>query len=169
MRAVIPSFAVIEIGIMADKSSVTADEEQRQELVALSHARDRGEADRARAILLTLSGWTSGQIAEAFGVREEIRRAGARSDQSRGRIGRGRGGSIRTRGGSSELDATTSGGRDRIARGCAHLTLAALGRAAPKGDFRWRRPRHTLKGRQDPDAVDRAGLRRKLLKPGRGG
>jgi transposase len=71
MRAVLPSFAVIEIGIMAGKSSVTADEEQRQELVALSHARDRGAADRARAILLTLSGWTSGQIAEAFGVRED--------------------------------------------------------------------------------------------------
>ena len=56
---------------MAGKSSVTADEEQRRELVALSHARDRGEADRARAIVLTLSGWTSSQIAEAFGVRED--------------------------------------------------------------------------------------------------
>jgi transposase len=56
---------------MAGKSSVAADEEQRRELVALSHARDRGEADRARAILLTLSGWTSAQIAEAFGVRED--------------------------------------------------------------------------------------------------
>src|SRR4051812_6985089 len=33
-----------------------------------------------------------------------------------------------------------------------------------KGDFRWRRPRHTLKGRQDAEAVDRAGLRRKLFK-----
>src|SRR3954466_9556963 len=56
---------------MAGKSSVAADEEQRRELVALSHSRDRGEADRARAIVLTLSGWTSAQIAEAFGVRED--------------------------------------------------------------------------------------------------
>jgi transposase len=56
---------------MAGKSPIMADEEQRQELMALSHARDRGEADRARAIVLTLSGWTSGQIAEAFGVRED--------------------------------------------------------------------------------------------------
>jgi transposase len=56
---------------MAGKSAVAADEEQRQGLRALSHLRDRGEADRARAILLTLSGWTSGQIAEAFGVRED--------------------------------------------------------------------------------------------------
>ena len=56
---------------MAGKSPVTADAEQRSALVALSHWRDRGEADRARAILLTLSGWTSRQIAEAFGVRED--------------------------------------------------------------------------------------------------
>ena len=67
----IPSSNVVEIGIMAGKSAVAADEEQRQGLRALSHSRDRGEADRARAILLTLSGWTSGQIAEAFGVRED--------------------------------------------------------------------------------------------------
>jgi hypothetical protein len=42
-----------------------------------------------------------------------------------------------------------------------HLDTSSV---APKGDFRWRRPRHTLKGRQDAQAVDRAGLRRKLLK-----
>src|SRR3954451_16148134 len=98
---------------MAGKSPVTVDEEQRQGLMALSHSRDRGEADRARAIVLTLSGWTSGPIAEAFGVREdtvrfwrsafmtgggrgaeEIRRAGARAGQSRAGVGRGRGGPV---------------------------------------------------------------------------
>src|SRR3982751_5042605 len=56
---------------MAGKSLIVADEEQRQRLIALSPSRDRGEADRAPAILLTLSGWTSAQIAEAFGVRED--------------------------------------------------------------------------------------------------
>src|SRR3954462_9764361 len=56
---------------MAGKSPATGDEEQRQGLLALSHSRDRGEADRARAIVLTLSGWTSAQIAEAFGARED--------------------------------------------------------------------------------------------------
>jgi transposase len=56
---------------MAGKSRVAATDEQRQALMALSRSRDRGEADRARAILLTLSGWTRGQIAEAFGVRED--------------------------------------------------------------------------------------------------
>src|SRR5829696_8658978 len=56
---------------MAGKSPVAATEEQRRALMALSRSRDRGEADRARAILLTLSGWSSGQIAQAFGVRED--------------------------------------------------------------------------------------------------
>ena len=56
---------------MAGKSPVTASETQRAALSALSDSRDRGEADRARAVLLTLSGWTSSKIAEAFGVRED--------------------------------------------------------------------------------------------------
>ena len=56
---------------MAGRSPVVASEEQRYGLARLSQSRDRGEADRARAIVLTLSGWTSGQIAEAFGVRED--------------------------------------------------------------------------------------------------
>jgi transposase len=56
---------------MAGTSPVAATEEQRRALLALSRSRDRGEADRARAILLTLLGWTSAQIAQAFGVRED--------------------------------------------------------------------------------------------------
>ena len=40
-------------------------------MASLARSRDRGEADRARAILLTLSGWTSPAIAAAFGVRED--------------------------------------------------------------------------------------------------
>jgi transposase len=56
---------------MAGKSRIAADEEQRKGLQGLAGSRDRGEADRARAILLTLSGWTSPRVAEAFGVRED--------------------------------------------------------------------------------------------------
>ena len=37
----------------------------------LAASKDRGEADRARAILLTLKGWTSTRIAEVFCVRED--------------------------------------------------------------------------------------------------
>jgi DNA-directed RNA polymerase specialized sigma24 family protein len=56
---------------MGGKSPVQANEDERRALEELSGSRDRAEADRARALLLTLSGWTSGRIAEAFGVRED--------------------------------------------------------------------------------------------------
>jgi transposase len=56
---------------MAGRSRVTANEEQRALLKAMASGADRAEADRARAIRLTLSGWTSPQIAQAFGVRED--------------------------------------------------------------------------------------------------
>ena len=56
---------------MAGRSPVVADEDQRHGLAELGRSRERGEADRARAILLTLSGWTSPEIAVAFGVRED--------------------------------------------------------------------------------------------------
>src|SRR5215204_3012066 len=112
---------------MAGKSPVTVDEEQRQGLLALSHSRDHGEADRARAIVLTLSGWTSAQIAQAFGVREDTVRFWRSAFMTGGiealkksiapgpapvkaaRVGRGRGGPVLSRGGSLELDAAASG------------------------------------------------------------
>jgi len=56
---------------MAGKSRVTASEEQKAQLEVLGASRDRGEADRARAMLLTLAGWTSARIAEVFRVRED--------------------------------------------------------------------------------------------------
>ena len=43
-------------------------------MLDLGRSRDRAEADRARAILLTLAGWTSPDIAAAFGVREDTAR-----------------------------------------------------------------------------------------------
>jgi transposase len=68
---------------MAGKSPLTASTEQKRELEALAASRDRGEADRARAVLLTLRGWTSRRIAEAFAVREDTVRLW-RSDFMRG-------------------------------------------------------------------------------------
>ena len=56
---------------MGGKSVVSASEDQRAALTALAGSRERGEADRARAVLLTLAGWTSPRIAEAFGVRDD--------------------------------------------------------------------------------------------------
>jgi transposase len=56
---------------MAGKSPVTATDEQRAALKLMADSADRAQADRARAVLLTLGGWTSTDIAEAFGVRED--------------------------------------------------------------------------------------------------
>src|SRR4029450_13764133 len=57
--------------IMAGRSPVVASSEQRRDLEERSRSRERGEAARARPILLPLAGWTSLQVAEAFGVRED--------------------------------------------------------------------------------------------------
>lgn len=53
---------------MAGHPRVVASVEQLVELQALARSDRRDEADRARAIVLSVNGWTSGQIARAFGV-----------------------------------------------------------------------------------------------------
>lgn len=70
---------------MAGKSPVKASDEQTRALEALAGSKDRGEADRARAILLTLKGWTSARIAEVFCVREDTVRFW-RGDFARGGV-----------------------------------------------------------------------------------
>lgn len=70
---------------MAGRSPVVATDAQRAGLRALAVSRERAEADRARAIVLTLAGWTSGEIGEAFGVREDTVRLW-RSDFMRGGV-----------------------------------------------------------------------------------
>lgn len=70
---------------MAGKSPVRATAEQSVGLQALAGSRARGEADRARAILLPLAGWTSAEIGEAFGVREDTVRLW-RSDFMKGGV-----------------------------------------------------------------------------------
>lgn len=70
---------------MSGKSPLSVTKEQQAALAALAGSCDRGEADRSRAVLLTVSGWTSGRIAEAFGVREDTVRLW-RSDFMRGGV-----------------------------------------------------------------------------------
>src|SRR3954464_15775377 len=53
---------------MPGKSKLTADAAERAALRGLSQSEHRGEADRARAILLTLEGRGAGAIAAALGV-----------------------------------------------------------------------------------------------------
>jgi transposase len=71
--------------MMGGESRLQASEDEKRALVALSTSPDRAEADRARAIILTLAGWTSGRIAQAFGVREDTVRLW-RSDFMRGGV-----------------------------------------------------------------------------------
>jgi hypothetical protein len=112
---------------MAGKSPVAASDEQKAALQALAGGAGRAEADRARAILLTLDNWTSSRIAQAFGVREDTgapmaQRLHARRDRriegepcSRARAAQGRDGiegrratSIATGRRPDELDAGPS-------------------------------------------------------------
>lgn len=56
---------------MSGRSSLVASAVQQAALRELAGSAVRGEADRARAVLLTLSGWAAPEIAEAFGVGED--------------------------------------------------------------------------------------------------
>ena len=60
-----------------------------------------------------------------------------------------------------QLDADAPDRRDQGARGRHHFQIAPVQSAAQK-KFRWRRPRHTLKGRQIAAEIDRVGLRLQL-------
>ena len=164
---------------MGGKSPVSASEEQRSALAVLAGSRDRGEADRARAILLTLAGWTSPRIAQAFSVREDTVRLW-RSDFSRGGIAALK---ARVAPGPSPVksemalcvlaplleEPVANRPNWTIARMRAEIELRAgvrisrsqLSKALRK-KFRYRRPRHTLKGRQVASEVDRIGLRLQL-------
>jgi transposase len=53
---------------MAGHPRVVSTAEQLQGLQELARSDRRDEADRARAVVLSVNGWTSGQIARAFGV-----------------------------------------------------------------------------------------------------
>src|SRR3954449_4084542 len=93
---------------MAGRSPVTAGSAERLALEALAASRDRGEADRGRAVLLTLAGWTSARIGEAFGVREDTVRLW-RCDYADGAAGAGGAGAApgEERGGVAGGDAAT--------------------------------------------------------------
>lgn len=56
---------------MSGQSWIEATAEQCEELRGLATSRDREEADRARAMLLSLAGWTSEEIATAFRVQPD--------------------------------------------------------------------------------------------------
>ena len=63
----LPGMRAVEAS-MAGKSTLTADAAEQAVLRALSKSEHRGEADRARAILLTLEGRKAEEIAAVLGV-----------------------------------------------------------------------------------------------------
>lgn len=66
--------AIVDVSwvlVTAGRSPLVVTAGQEAELRVLSQSDVRGGADRARAILLTLQGWTSIQVAAAFGVTPE--------------------------------------------------------------------------------------------------
>ena len=129
---------------MSGKSSIAASEEQRVGLMALAGSRDRGEADRARAIVLTLAGWTSPRIAEAFGVREDTVR------QWRSDFGRG---------GSAALRATVAPGPEPI-KSSAALRIVTPLLEEPVAD----RPNWTIaRLRAEIEACEGVGISRSQL------
>lgn len=77
---------------MAGRSRMTATAEPRAELRVPPSGADRLQAERARAFLLPLSGWTSSRVAEAFGVQENTVRfwrcgfRASRPDQAQQRL-----------------------------------------------------------------------------------
>src|SRR4051794_28794309 len=89
--------------------------------------------------------------------------AGSHAPQARGGARGGGGAAEGRRGRPARLDPGPARGRG----GGAHRRDDLAGppeRGPAKGGYRWRRPRHTLEGRQDADAVERAGLRLRLLR-----
>src|SRR6187549_2551864 len=114
---------------MSGRARVRSTGEQLTALQELARSDRRDEADRARAVVLSINGWTSGQIARAFGVTpDSVRRwrswfaqaggrgfAGARAAGSRGgeeRSGGERGGvALNAAGGRpAEMDVAAAAG-----------------------------------------------------------
>src|SRR5271165_1295519 len=94
---------------------------------------------------------------------EDQDRARPASGEERSRLARRHPLAGRTCGRSAQLDDPPPSRRDRSARGRAHQPFATVQSLAKK-KFRWRRPRHTLKGRQTESEVQRVGLRLQLRK-----
>jgi transposase len=168
-------------GSMSGQSWIEATADQRAELRCLAGSSDREEADRAHAVLLSLDGWTSERIAAAFSVEADSVRhwrwifgraavAGLRARKAPGPEPKKARAALRVieellaPGVSERPNWTLPRLADEIAKRTGErISKSRLSVVLKKGGFVWRRPRHTLKGRQDADAVDRS-LRLRLLK-----
>jgi transposase len=166
---------------MTGRSPLSATEGQRAAVTVLAGSRDCREADRARAVLLTLTGWTSPRIAEAFGVRDDRVRLwrsdfmGSGVDALKASVAPGPApvkSEAPLRVVTPLLEQPVADRRNWTiprmraeieAREGIRISRLQLSMALRK-KFRWRRPRHTLKGREVAGEVERVGLRLQLRK-----
>src|SRR3954451_17636842 len=152
-RAVLRSLAGGTSAAIAARLGVRA-EQVRRWRAAGRPAGGAGEAGGARAGGAPLGRGRGAALAPAAGPHAAQARGGARG---------GPRGAGRARRRPARMDVGPARGRGRG----AHRRDGLAGppeRGPAKGGYRWRRPRHTLKGRQDADAVERAGLRLRLLR-----
>src|SRR5215218_6568536 len=166
----LPGMRAVEAS-MAGKSTLTADAAEQAALRNLSKSEQRGEADRARAILLTLEGRRAAEIAAVLGVHVSTVR------NWRGYFAHGRVAGLRRRprlGQQAKIgphaaaiaarildEDTRHDGGWTLGRLCAEIARRGGPAISPgwlshqlRQRFVWRRPRHTLKGRQDATAVE---------------
>ena len=81
---------------MARRDKLVISDEQKQDLLALSRSSERGEADRARAMLMSAAGTTGPEIGQLLGVRADqvrkwrsrLREGGVDALRARPRTGR---------------------------------------------------------------------------------
>jgi len=109
---------------MGGRSRIRATGEERALLAVLARSGERGEADRARAVLLSLDGWSSAAIGRALRVRADTARAWR---------------SAFARGGAEALRARPRPGRPG-GQGIAALACAGAILAEP-GEVIWTLPR----------------------------
>jgi transposase len=135
---------------MAGHPRVVSTAEQLQALQELARSERRDEADRARAIVLSLNGWTSGQIARAFGVTpDSVRRWRSWFAQ----------------GGVDGLRASERLGREAVKSAAAASVAAALLTAPVSDRVNWTLPRLQAEiARQAEVSISKSQLSKTLKK-----
>src|SRR4051795_1403379 len=146
----LPGMRAVEAS-MPGRSKLTTDAAEQATLRALSKSEHRGEADRARAILLTLEGRKAEEIAAVLGVRQHgaqlagllcvWRGGGAAAAPEAGTAGQDRaacrsdcrGDPDRGCAPRRRLDIAAPVRRDRPARRAGDLAAVAVAPIAPKG------------------------------------
>jgi transposase len=138
---------------MPGRSKITVREDDRAELRALARSAHRGEADRARAILMTLDGRKAADIAAALGAHVSTVRGW------RGRFARGGAAALRRR--------RPPGRRAEVGPRAAAIAEALLGADADHDGPGWTLPRlcAEIRTRGGP-AISSTWLARQLKKRG---